>query len=50
VQRGVFNMTRGIPMTSHVLRQAVARAKIEGGEVEEVSLALARSTRGRCAR
>jgi acetyl-CoA C-acetyltransferase len=35
-QRGALNMTHGIPMTAHVLRQAVARAKIEAGEIEDV--------------
>jgi acetyl-CoA C-acetyltransferase len=35
-QRGALNLTHGIPMTAHVLRQAVKRAAIEGGEVEDV--------------
>jgi acetyl-CoA C-acetyltransferase len=35
-RRGALNQTHGIPMTAHVLRQAVARAGIEGGEVEDV--------------
>jgi acetyl-CoA C-acetyltransferase len=35
-QRGALNMTHGIPMTAHVLRHAVERATIEGGEVEDV--------------
>jgi acetyl-CoA C-acetyltransferase len=35
-QRGALNLTHGIPMTAHVLRNAVARAGIEGGEVEDV--------------
>jgi acetyl-CoA C-acetyltransferase len=35
-QRGALNMTHGIPMTVHVLKHAVARANIEGGEVEDV--------------
>ena len=35
-QRGALNMTHGIPMTAHVLKQAVARAKIEGSEIEDV--------------
>src|ERR1700733_11553139 len=35
-QRGALNQTHGIPMTAHVLQQAIARAKIEPGEVEDV--------------
>jgi acetyl-CoA C-acetyltransferase len=35
-QRGALNQTHGIPMTSHVLRNAVKRAGIEAGEVEDV--------------
>src|SRR5580692_12801412 len=35
-QRGALNRTHGIPMTAHVLRQAVTRARIEAGEVEDV--------------
>jgi acetyl-CoA C-acetyltransferase len=35
-QRGALNTTHGIPMAAHVLRAAVARAKIEGGEIEDV--------------
>src|SRR5215468_5654276 len=34
--RGALNQTHGIPMTAHVLRHAVARAAIEGAEVEDV--------------
>jgi acetyl-CoA C-acetyltransferase len=34
--RGALNQTHGIPLTAHVLRQAVARAGIEAGEVEDV--------------
>jgi acetyl-CoA C-acetyltransferase len=34
--RGALNQTHGIPMTAHVLKQAVARAKIEPGEIEDV--------------
>ena len=35
-QRGALNQTHGIPMTTHVLKNAVTRAGIEGGEVEDV--------------
>lgn len=35
-QRGALNQTYGIPMTSHVLRHAIARAGIEPGEVEDI--------------
>ena len=35
-QRGALNQTHGIAMTSHVLRHAIERAKIEAGEVEDV--------------
>jgi acetyl-CoA C-acetyltransferase len=35
-QRGALNMTHGIPMAAHVLRAAVTRAKIDGGEIEDV--------------
>src|SRR5437016_10976691 len=34
--RGALNQTHGIPLTAHVLRQAVKRAGIEPGEVEDV--------------
>jgi acetyl-CoA C-acetyltransferase len=34
--RGALNRTHGIPMTSHVLRHAVARAGIDAAEVEDV--------------
>ncbi len=34
--RGALNQTHGIPLTAHVLREAVKRARIEGGEVEDV--------------
>lgn len=36
--RGALNQTHGIPMAAHVLRQAVARAGVEPGEVEDVVL------------
>jgi acetyl-CoA C-acetyltransferase len=35
-QRGALNQTHGIPMTAHVLRGAVQRARIEPGEIEDV--------------
>jgi acetyl-CoA C-acetyltransferase len=35
-QRGALNQTHGIPMTAHVMKGAVARAKIEAGEIEDV--------------
>lgn len=35
-RRGALNQTHGIAMTSHVLRHVVARAGIEGSEVEDV--------------
>jgi acetyl-CoA C-acetyltransferase len=37
-QRGALNRTHGIPMAAHVMKQAVARAKIEAAEVEDVVL------------
>jgi acetyl-CoA C-acetyltransferase len=35
-QRGALNLTHGIPMTAHVLRNAVQRAKIDAAEIEDV--------------
>ena len=35
-QRGALNQTHGIPLAAHVLRNAVKRAGIEPGEVEDV--------------
>lgn len=35
-RRGALNATHGIPLTAHVLRHAVERARIEAGEVEDV--------------
>src|SRR5580698_4179042 len=35
-RRGALNQTHGIPMLAHVLRDAVKRAGIEAGEVEDV--------------
>lgn len=35
-QRGALNQTHGIPMTSHVMKGAVERARIEPGEIEDV--------------
>jgi acetyl-CoA C-acetyltransferase len=37
-QRGALNQTHGIAMAAHVMREAVTRAGIEGGEVEDVIL------------
>lgn len=36
--RGALNQTHGIAMAAHVMKEAVARAKIEAGEVEDVVL------------
>src|SRR5258705_13560918 len=36
--RGALNQTHGIPLAAHVLRQAVARARIDPAEVEDVVL------------
>jgi acetyl-CoA C-acetyltransferase len=36
--RGALNQTHGIPMAAHVLREAVKRAGIAAGEVEDVVL------------
>ena len=35
-QRGALNQTHGIPMTAHVLRNAVKRAGVDPAEVEDV--------------
>ncbi len=35
-RRGALNQTHGIPMTAHVLRQAVTRAGVDAGEIEDV--------------
>ncbi|HVK81486.1 MAG TPA: acetyl-CoA C-acyltransferase, partial [Verrucomicrobiae bacterium] len=37
-QRGALNQTHGIPLAAHVMKEAVARAKIEAGEIEDVVL------------
>jgi acetyl-CoA C-acetyltransferase len=37
-QRGALNLTHGIPMAAHVMKEAVARAHIEAGEIEDVVL------------
>src|SRR5215468_11888425 len=37
-QRGALNQTHGIPLAAHVLKEAVGRAKIDAGEVEDVIL------------
>src|SRR5580693_10781923 len=34
--RGALNQTHGIPLAAHVLRQAVKRAGVEPGEIEDV--------------
>jgi len=34
--RGAFNKTHGATMTGHVIKQAVERAKVEPGEIEDV--------------
>jgi acetyl-CoA C-acetyltransferase len=36
--RGALNQTHGMPMAAHVMREAVARAKIDAGELEDVIL------------
>jgi len=36
--RGALNQTHGIPLAAHVLREAVRRAGIDAGEVEDVVL------------
>ena len=36
--RGALNQTHGIAMAAHVMKEAVARAQIEAGEVEDVVL------------
>jgi acetyl-CoA C-acetyltransferase len=35
-QRGALNQTHGIPLTAHVLKSAIERAKVEAGEIEDV--------------
>ncbi len=37
-QRGALNQTHGIAMAAHVMKEAVARARIEAGEIEDVVL------------
>lgn len=37
-QRGALNQTHGIAMAAHVMREAVARAGVEAGEIEDVIL------------
>ena len=34
--RGALNQTHGIPMAAHVLREAVGRAGVDPGEIEDV--------------
>ena len=51
--RGAFNMTHGAELGGHVIKHAVARAKIEPGEVEDVILGCGlpeRATGGNIAR
>ncbi len=36
--RGALNQTHGVPMAAHVMREAVSRAGIEPGEIEDVIL------------
>ena len=36
--RGALNQTHGIAMAAHVMKETVARAKIEAGEIEDVVL------------
>jgi acetyl-CoA C-acetyltransferase len=51
--RGAFNMTHGAEIGGHVIRHAVARAKIEPGEVEDVIMGCGlpeRATGGNIAR
>lgn len=36
--RGSLNQTHGVPMAAHVMREAVARAKIDASEIEDVIL------------
>jgi acetyl-CoA C-acetyltransferase len=39
--KGAFNMTHGATMGGHVLKAAIERAKIDGGEVEDVIMGCA---------
>ena len=39
--RGAFNLTHGAEMGGHVIREAVARAKLEPGEVEDLIMGVA---------
>lgn len=51
--RGAFNMTHGAELGGHVIKHAVARAKIEPGEVEDVIMGCGlpeRATGGNIAR
>jgi acetyl-CoA C-acetyltransferase len=36
--RGALNQTHGIPLAAHVLKEAVARARVDAGEIEDVIL------------
>jgi acetyl-CoA acetyltransferase len=33
-QRGALNLTHGIPLAAHVMKEAVTRVRIEAGEIE----------------
>src|ERR1700682_495714 len=51
--RGAFNMTHGAELGGHVIKHAVARAKIDPGEVEDVIMGCGlpeRATGGNSAR
>jgi acetyl-CoA C-acetyltransferase len=36
--RGALNQTHGIPMAAHVMKEALKRAKVESGEVDDIIL------------
>src|SRR5690606_20389248 len=39
--RGGFNLTHGATLAAHVIKAAVERAKLEGGEIEDVLMGCA---------
>src|SRR5690554_2422767 len=39
--RGSFNMTHGATLAAHAIKHAVERAKLEGGEIDDVILGCA---------
>src|SRR5690242_5820093 len=39
--RGGFNLTHGATLAAHVIKHALERAKVEGGEVDDVMLGCA---------